>query len=281
MRRPHLLAYLIVCCRRHWSNYLAEAVGIAFFLIMSSLATVAVQHPTSPLHTVLAGHGKLRLALIGAVVGLVIVAIVYSPWGKRSGAHVNPAVTLGFWTLGKIRTADALWYVLAQATGAVVAGQLLVLLLGPLFAHPTVNYALTQPVPLPNGQRIAFVAEFLITFVMMGILLLCLHSKLFKKLTGWILGILLALYIVYETPYSGMSLNPARSLGSAVAAHNYTGLWIYLVAPALGAWLATLLFRAAFRDAAFSSIMAGDSGANSGDNTTTQTEEEPPQHPVE
>lgn len=249
---------------------------------MSSLVTVAVQHPASPLHAALAEHGKIRLAVIGAVAGLTIVVIVYSPWGKRSGAHVNPAVTLGFWALGKIRTADALWYVLAQVVGAVVAGQLLLLSLGSLFTHPTVDYVLTQPVPLPNGQLIAFVAEFLITFGMMGILLLCLHSKLFKKLAGWILGLLLAVYIVYETPYSGMSLNPARSLGSAVAAHDYAGLWLYLVAPALGAWLATVLFHLAFRDAKFGSILAGTGDtANFGDNTTTQTEEEPPQHPVE
>ena len=249
------------------------------FLVMSTLATVAVQYPGSPLRWALARHGQLRLAAIGAVVGLTIVVIVYSPWGKRSGAHVNPAVTLAFWTLGKIKTADAIWYVLAQAAGAVLAGQLLLLALGPLFTHPTVNYVLTQPVPLPRGQLIAFAAEFLITFGMTAALLLCLHSKLFKKLAGWILGLLLAVYIVYETPYSGMSLNPARSLGSAVAARNYAGLWVYLVAPPLAAWLAAVLFHIVFRDSPLSgSIIAG---SDSGDETSTQTDEEPPQHPVE
>ena len=279
--KPTLLAHLLVSLRRHWPHYLTEAAGIMLFLVMSTLATVVVQYPGSPLRWALAGHGQLRLAIIGAVVGLTIVVIVYSPWGKRSGAHVNPAVTLGFWTLGKIKTADAIWYVLAQAAGAVLAGQLLLLTLGPVFAHPTVDYVLTQPVPLPGGQLIAFAAEFLITFFMTAALLLCLHSKLFKKLAGWILGLLLAVYIVYETPYSGMSLNPARSLGSAVAAGHYAGLWVYLVAPPLAAWLAAVLFHIVFRNSPLSGSIIAGSDADSGNKTSTKTDEEPPQHPVE
>ncbi|RFP64785.1 aquaporin family protein [Hymenobacter lapidiphilus] len=272
MRRPGFLAHLLVSAKRHWSNYLTEAAGLFLFLFMASLITTTVHYPGSWLARQLAGQQVLGRALIGLVAGLTVVVIVYSPWGKRSGAHLNPAVTLAFWQLGKIKPADACWYLLAQVVGALLAGQALLALLGRYFTHPKVNYALT--LPGPQGTAIAFGAEFSITFGMVAVLLLALHTKRLQNLAGWLLGALLAFYIVVETPYSGMSLNPARSLGSAVAAHNYTALWLYLVAPPLAAWLAAVLFQLLFRNSPLSgSIVAGPGAGSPGT--------EPPQHPVE
>ncbi|NVO84111.1 MIP/aquaporin family protein [Hymenobacter terrestris] len=265
--------------KRHWSNYLTEAAGLFLFLFVSGLVATAVHYPGSWLAELLVGHKVLGRAVIGLVVGLTVVVIVYSPWGKRSGAHVNPAVTVAFWQLGKIRPADVCWYLLAQVAGALLAGQVLLALLGRYFTHPEVNYALTQPGP--EGVAVAFGAEFLITFIMVAVLFLALHTKRLQNLAGWLLGVLLAFYVVVETPYSGMSLNPARSLGSAVVAHNYTDLWIYLLAPTLAAWLAAVLFQLLFRKSPLSGSSVAGPAPNSGDHTTTKTNEEPPQYPVE
>ncbi|SDY20800.1 MIP/aquaporin family protein [Hymenobacter psychrophilus] len=267
MRRPNFLAHLLVSAKRHWSNYLAEASGLFLFLFASGLIATAVHYPGSWLAERLAGHEVLGRAVIGLVVGLTVAVIVYSPWGKRSGAHVNPAVTIAFWQLGKIKPADACWYILAQVAGGLLAGQALLALLGRYFAHPKVDYVLTQPGP--DGVAVAFGAEFVITFVMVAVLFMALHTKRLQNLAGWLLAALLAFYVVVETPYSGMSLNPARSLGSAVAAQNYTALWLYMLAPPLAGWLVAILFNLIFRDTPLSgSSVAGP-------------REELPQHPVE
>ncbi|WP_054414777.1 MIP/aquaporin family protein [Hymenobacter sp. DG25A] len=262
---------------RHWPYYVAEAVGIGVFLLCGSLLTILLQHPASPVWQALSHQPMLRRVLLGVGMGFVIVSIVYSPWGKQSGAHINPAVTLGFWQLGKIRTPDALWYLLAQVSGAVGMGQVLKPVLGAYYTHPAVNFIVTQPLPLPNGTRLAFAGEFLICFVLMLLMLVCLYSKRLKAYTGWVVGLLLALFIIFETPYSGMSLNPARTLGSAVAANSYHGLWLYWVAPCMAMWLATVLFRRFYHGENLEcAILAGCGPTPSSPHAP---EAEPPQYP--
>lgn len=269
---------LAAAWRRHWPHYAAEAAGLAFFVSCGALLAVVLQHPASPIRQALWDNDLLRRGLQGIGMGLVIVAIVYSPWGRRSGAHINPAVTLAFWQLGKMRPVDAIWYVLAQAIGGLAAAMLMRLLLAPWYGHPTVNYSLTLPVALPYGQRLAFGAEFIITFILMLVLLLALHSRRLKGLAGWLVGILIALYVWLETPYSGMSLNPARTVATAVAAGNYTGLWVYLLAPVLATWLATVLFLRLHHGQELScAIVAGCAPAP----RTPHSTEEPPQYPDE
>ncbi|HEX8425590.1 MAG TPA: aquaporin [Hymenobacter sp.] len=264
--------------RRHWSHYVAEAFGLAFFISCASLLTVLLEHPASPVRQALP-DSTLRRGLLGMAMLLVVVAIVYNPWGKRSGAHINPAVTLAFWQLGKMRLPDALWYVLAQVVGAILAAQLMALVLGPLYAHPAVKYAVTEPMPKPGGEALAFAAEFVISFILMLVMLGCLHSSKLKKLTGWLLGALIALYILFESPYSGMSLNPARSLGTALAARSYHGLWLYWVAPPLAMWLATVLFRHFYHGEALDCAVLA--GCGPGTTSPHSPEAEPPQYPDE
>ncbi|GAA3928274.1 aquaporin [Hymenobacter algoricola] len=239
-----LLTELILALRRHWPYYLAEAVGLGVFMLSSSLLTLALEHPASGLHQALVAQGAgemLRRVPLGVGMGLVIVGLAYHPWGKRSGAHINPAVTLAFWQLGKMRRADVFWYILAQAGGGLAAALLLKAGLGTYLGHPRINFTVTQPGP--DGAALAFAAEFGISFVLMLVLLLTLHSARLKKASGWFIGALITGYIIWETPYSGMSLNPARSLASAVAARNFADLWLYLVAPPTAMGLATALFQ--------------------------------------
>lgn len=239
-----LLSELLPALRRHWSCYLAEAAGLAFFMTCSGLLTLALEHPASPLHQWLVAQGvgpMERRVPLGLGMGLVIVALIHNPWGKRSGAHINPAVTLAFWQLGKIRRADALWYGLAQAAGGIGMALLLKRLLGSWYAHPSFHYGTTRPGP--GGPWLAFGAEFIISFVVMGVLLVALHSARLQKLAGWLVGALLVSYIIWESPYSGMSLNPFRSLASDVAAGEFDYLWVYLLAPSAAMWLATVLFQ--------------------------------------
>ena len=223
--------------RPYWLAYLTEAGGAACFIMGSGLATLLAEHPASPVAQALLAHAGARRAVIGALVALVLCIMAYSPLGQRSGAHFNPAVTLGFWHLGRISTSDALTYVLAQVLGAAAGAKLLHLTLGSWLEHPAVHSLLTQPKPVPNGTVVAWVAEFIIAGGLMAVLLSALNSQTLHKATGALAAALLAFYIIVEAPYSGMSLNPARSLGTALAAGDFQGLWIYWTAPPLAMWL--------------------------------------------
>jgi aquaporin Z len=230
--------------RHHWPAYLAEAAGLAFFVTCSSLLMLALEHPASPVQQLLVAHGAsalLRRVPMGIGMGLVLVLITYCPWGRRSGAHINPAVTLAFWQLGRIRGADAIWYGLAQAAGGIGALQFLAQWLAPYYANPRIHFITTQPGP--GGPGVAFAAEFGMSGGLMTLLLLTLRSARWRPATGWLAGALLGAYIVWESPYSGMSLNPSRSLAAAVVAHDFAGLWIYLLAPTAAMWLVAVAFQ--------------------------------------
>ena len=235
-------SYLLRALRRHWPYYLIEAAGLVAFLSFSSVAAVVCLHPSSAVARALGPHAWVQRMGVGLIVGGLVAAMAYSPWGKRSGAHFNPAVTLGFWRLGHIRTADAIWYVVAQFGGALVAGAGIYWLLAPWFGHPDVHYNTTRPPEGDYGWVIALGAEILISGALMLVLLSSLHSARLVKWTGAFVGLLLALFVVIESPLSGMSLNPARTLGSAVAAGGSPGLWLYFLGPLTATWAVATLY---------------------------------------
>jgi len=234
---------VLLPARSHWPCYLTEVAGTACFVVGSGLATLLAEHPASPVAQALHGLPTTRRAVIAALVVLVVCAITYNPWGRRSGALLNPAMTLGFWQLGRIGAADALAYAAAQVAGATVGALLLHAAMGRWLMHPAVHQFLTQPRPGPGGTGLAWAAEFVITGGFMLLLLQALHSPRLRKATGVLAALLLAVYIVLESPLSGMSLNPARSLGTALAAGEFRGLWVYWTAPPLAAWLAVLAWK--------------------------------------
>jgi aquaporin Z len=149
-------------------------------------------------------------------------------------------VTWAFLQQGKISGRNALFYTLAQFAGGLAAPALLLAVLGDTFSHPDVRYAAT--LPGPQGQLVAFGAEFAITFVLMLTVLVCINSERWKPRLGVVVGVLVALYVTFESPLSGMSMNPARSFGSAATSGLWEGLWLYFTAPPLAALMAAVVY---------------------------------------
>jgi len=231
---------MIDAWKRHWPEYLLEAAELGLFMISACTFTVLLYHPASPVTQGIQNEGIRRL-LLGVAMGATAVALIFSPFGKRSGAHFNPAVTLTFLRLGKIAPWDAAFYILFQFVGGIVGVLMATIFFRNLVAHPAVNYAVT--VPGSEGQTAAFVAELTIAFILMTVILTISNTKRLGRWTGLFAGALVAIYIRLEAPISGMSMNPARTFGSAFGAHVWTSLWIYFTAPPLGMLLAAEVYK--------------------------------------
>jgi aquaporin Z len=224
--------------RDHAPEYLMEAAGLGLFMVSACGFGALLEHPASALRGALPDPFVRRL-LMGCAMGATAIALIYSPWGRRSGAHLNPAVTLAFLRLGMVRRRDAAWYVAAQFAGAVAGVQLAALFLRPWIADPAVRWVVTRPGP--HGAWIAFAAEVGMTFVLMSVVLEVSSRARWARWTGACAGLLVALYIAFEAPVSGMSLNPARTFGSALAAGDWTAWWAYVMAPLFGMQFAATL----------------------------------------
>jgi aquaporin Z len=220
----------------HWPEYAAEGLGLGLFMVAAGVVATLLDSPNSALRDWLP-NDSFRRSLGGLAMGLTAIALIYSPWGKRSGAHMNPAVTLAFWRLGKIGTLDVCGYVIAQFVGGLLGVLLVAAVFGMAFTERPVLFAAT--LPGTAGLLVAFTAELLIS---MGLMLAVLHFAERPKLapyTGLVAGLLVATYIAIEAPLSGMSMNPARSFASAAPALYWQHLWLYFTAPPLGMLLAT------------------------------------------
>src|SRR5215831_11754925 len=230
---------MIDSLKQHWPEYLMEATELGIFMISACAFTVLLYHPASPVTKVIS-DGILRRLLMGIAMGSTAIAIIFSPLGRRSGAHFNPSVTLTFFRLGKVKAWDTAFYIVAQFVGGVAGVAITTLLLGSAVAAPTVNYAAT--LPGPQGKLIAFVAETGISFVLMSVVLRVSNTKKLARWTGLFAGTLVATYITFESPVSGMSMNPARTFGSAFGAQVWMSVWIYFIAPPLGMLAAAEIF---------------------------------------
>lgn len=229
-----------IALRAHWPEYALEALGLGLFMLSACLFTALCEYPASPVRQAIA-NDDLRRLLIGLAMGMTAIALIYSPIGKRSGAHMNPSVTLTFWRLGKVERWDAAFYILAQFTGGALGVALAALLLGQmLIADPAVNYAVT--VPAAGGRWSAFAAELLISCGLMLLVLNVSNRPALNRYTGLLAGALVATYITLEAPLSGMSMNPARTAASALWAGVWADAWIYFLAPPLGMLIAAELY---------------------------------------
>lgn len=228
---------MLTALKNHWPEYLIEGWCLGTFMLSACTFSVLLFHPASP---VFISNGVIRMILMGLAMGTTATAIICSPWGRRSGAHYNPAVTLTFLRLGKIKAADTVFYVVSQFIGGAIGVFLAWLFLGNLLADSAVNFAAT--VPGEYGVWVAFVAEIVIAFFMMTMILWTSNSTRWSRFTPYFAGILVAFYIAVESPVSGMSMNPARSFASAAVAGNFASLWIYFAAPPLAMLAAAEVF---------------------------------------
>jgi len=184
-----------------------------------------------------------RDLMMGLAMGLTLLAIVHSPLGQRSGAHLNPAVTLAFLRLGRIEPRDAAAYAVAQPVGGLLGVWAVRAALGEAFVAAPVGAVAT--VPGRWGEAAAFGAEAAMTFLLFGTVLLFSNRERLMRWTGVAAASLLSLYVAFEAPVSGASLNPARTLASALPAGRWDGFWIYLTAPVVGMLSAAELYRRA------------------------------------
>jgi len=222
-----------------WPLYLYEAAELGIFMLSACIFTVVLFHPNYPaLHIV--PSPILRRLLMGIAMGLTAIAIIHSPMGKRSGAHFNPSITLTYFRLGKIHSQDATFYIVFQFLGGIFGVAISAFLLGRQLADPAVDYAIT--VPGIYGTAAAFFAELFMAALLMGVVLWTSNRPRIAPYTSYCVGCLIMVYILLFAPVSGFSINPARTVGSAVFAQVFTALWLYFLAPILGMMLSAELY---------------------------------------
>jgi aquaporin Z len=213
----------------HWRIWLAEAVGTAL-LVLGALSAVAfVLGDGSPVDRVPAGESA-RLLLTGVLVGGCVFLIVVSPVGRVAGAHINPAVTLAFGVIGRVSAHDVMGYLVAQLAGALAGAYAfrrlwgsVALSVGGGVTHPTVS------------TPVAIGIEAGMTALLLAMIFVFLSRERLMRWTPLMLWAVVGALVWQGSPYTGTSLNPARSTGPAVAFSDLADLWLYLLAPALGA----------------------------------------------
>jgi aquaporin Z len=224
---------------RHWPEYLMEAAEVALYLFLRCVFASLLLYPASPVRHFVGSAVALR-ELMGLAIGATVIAIVVSPWGKRSGGHFNPALTLAFYRLGKMGLADALFYVVAQFIGAAGGVCIARYLLPHSVGGHAIRYAVTAPGV--RGSALAFLGELMISFVLMSTILVASNRETLTRYTPYLVGFLYTAFIVVEAPLSGMSMNPARSLAPALHSSYWHALWTYFAAPTVGMLVAAEVF---------------------------------------
>jgi aquaporin Z len=215
---------------------LAEMLGTAIVMLVG-LSALTLCFSASPFADWL-GDAVFRRLCTGIAFVAAAAVVTYSPLGRRSGGHFNPAVTIGFSSLGQLRWWGATLYASCQITGAIIGTGLALALWGKSIR----TLHLGDTIPGQWGDLAAFGAETLGTFLLVILIFHCVDRPRVMRFTPIIAGLLVATLVVIEAPFSGTSLNPARSLGPALVGTTFTSLWIYLLAPPLGALLAALVF---------------------------------------
>jgi aquaporin Z len=222
-----------------FQKYMDEAIGLGIFMFSAGFFDALIEYRGLPFREHIGG-ALLRRFLIGLSMGGTALYIFTSRFGKKSGAYINPAVTLIRYQLGDINKMDALYYSIFQFVGGSL-GMFLVYLVFPRWmSDPDINYIVT--VPGPAGVGVAFFMEFLISFVLMAVVLYMGKKKRLAKYTSLTVSVLITLFITFEAPYSGMSMNPARTFASSIVANQWTAFWLYCTAPTIGMLLAKKLY---------------------------------------
>ncbi len=265
--RPHSESWQTEV-QSHLPEYTSEFAGTCFLVFCVVLAVAWMFAPSSVLVRLLPSV-SLRLFLTGLILGGAGSFVAITPIGRISGAHLNPAMSLGFFADGRMHAQDLAGYIVAQMSGASVGAWVGRLIAGPI-AY-AVHDALNQP-----GQHasavMAVVAEFASTFALAFVVFLMVSRKSLMRGTP-LAGVFVVAVIVWlDGNFSGASLNPARSFGPALVTGEWREFWVYCLGPCSGAIVAGLLHRFGtpleaetgklFHDIHYRSIFSGRSDAD-------------------
>jgi aquaporin Z len=223
----------------HWKEYLMEGTEIGSLTLSACFFATLIYSNDSPLNDIALAR-VVRSILMGMAIAITTFLIICSPFGRRSGAHINPAVTLAFLWLRRIHRWDAVCYVVAQFLGAVVGVLMAHEFLGERLSSVPIRYLAT--LPGINGKPIAFVAGFVSSSLLMGIVLYSSNHRLFARFSPLLVALLTMFYFGLSSSISGFSVNPARTFSSALFAWIWQGIWIYLSAPCLGMLMSAAIY---------------------------------------
>jgi aquaporin Z len=233
------IAQIKASFKKNWKYYIQEALGLAIFMVSACFFSGLFFGQNGYLVTGL--NAPVRLSLVGLMMGLTALYIFYSPLTSPSGSHINPAVTLAFFRLGKIGRWDTLFYMIFQFIGGTLAVYIMGAWMGNNLTAAPLHYVIT--IPGKYGQPPAAIAEFIIAFIMMGMVLFTTDHPVLKKYTRILAGTLVCMNVIIVGPISGFGMNPARSFASAFPAHIWTAFWIYLSMPLAGMLGAAEFYR--------------------------------------
>ena len=204
-------------------RYLAECLG-TFALVFCGTGAIIIND--------LSGGAVTHFG-IAVTFGLIVTVMIYS-FGSISGAHINPAVSIAFSLTEVFSVKSVLPYLIFQFIGAILASWCLDF----LFDHPTMG----QTLPSGSWQQ-SFVLEIILTYFLMLVILMVSQNKAVQVFTAPAVGATVLLEALFAGPICGASMNPARSLAPALFSGNLSQIWIYLLAPILGAILASLTWK--------------------------------------
>lgn len=222
----------------------ADEFALTTVLLFIAVTIVRwMRDPASPLYI---ADLNVALAVIGVLSGAILIGLILAPPGRRSGGHMNPAVTVGLWLLDAFPGRSVSPYVLAQLAGSVAGTGLARVLWGRAVSLSLVGYGAVRPAPTCQPEFV-FAAEAGSVTLLILVVGFFLARRGHARLLPYVIGILVGLVIVFLGPLSGGSINPARQLGPAVLSGQTICLWIYLVAPITGAVLGALVHRLLIR----------------------------------
>lgn len=230
--------------RIHPLDWACEFVGTAFQLFLGFCIVAMLESDRSPVKSAISPNA-LRLILIGVAFGALAALVALSPLGRRSGAHLNPSVTIGFVLRGHTPLQDAIGYTAAQTAGATVAAALFVAAL-PGWSK-SVGSARTEPAPsIPSWGVVGI--EAALTLGLLLTVFLMVSSSRTARWTPAVVTAVLAGLIWAGAPRTGASMNPARTLGPDLVSSRFPTIWAYIVGPSIGAALAVVAFKLLARE---------------------------------
>lgn len=222
----------------HWNEWACELSGTALLLIGGFSAVCLDFGKGSAVARAIPSH-SVRLLITGLLFAGTGSLVAVSPLGRRSGAHLNPAVTFAFWLRRHVHSHDLAGYVVSQFLGALAGAEIVRLAWGPVAS--SVHMAVTRPGGGLTPLQAAGV-EALMTAVLVLSILLMVSSPRRARWTPLVLWLVIAVLVWQGAPWTGTSLNPARSLAPAVIVSSYADLWVYFVGPLAGAAAAVGLY---------------------------------------